>query len=663
MAEINVNVTANPPTVIQTNVTVQPPTQPVVNVSVPQNSSPVLAVNGYIGYVTLGASDVGLANVGNYSITGTSGVLQSAINSTNNSILSLSGVLTGNYVLISTFTGSGIAVQSQISGLTSNLALTGANLSNYLLLTGSGLAANLNLTGQNLSTKISSLSGTLISNEGIISSNLASTGATLQSEINSLSGNLISSGSNLSSSISSLSGTLTSTYATISNVNSSVNTLTTNLGTTGSTLSSYISSLSGTLTSVYATYSQLTGLSGYEANVTNLLATYAQLTGYSGFEVTVQNAFATYSQLTGLSGYDATVTNLATTGSTLANSINALSGTLSNYALNSSLSSYYPSSNPSGFITGINTSNFITTSQTGLFYPNSNPSGFITGLNTGNFVTTSSAAFIVRPTVNGTGVLLSGEASAVVLPSGLVYTTGTQNISGSKLFYNTILSSGIGTVTSDPFSVYTSNTEQMRIFANGNVAYNDFTNMPGAASNNAYKVMHYASNSVGGSTMLSMASRNTNTAFFGNLNGAFVVGLEGTNYPIYFKNGLGYANSDTLGGGNTRMIILGNGNVGIANSNPQYNLDVTGSGNFTSGLYVNGQSVITAQQTNLFYAASNPSGFITGVNLSAYTLNANTGSFITTSQTGSFYPNSNPSGFISVNKANLNAIAYAIALG
>ena len=68
MAEINVNVTANPPTVIQTNVTV------------PQNSSPVLAVNGYIGYVTLGASDVGLGNVGNYSITGTSGVLQSQIN-------------------------------------------------------------------------------------------------------------------------------------------------------------------------------------------------------------------------------------------------------------------------------------------------------------------------------------------------------------------------------------------------------------------------------------------------------------------------------------------------------------------------------------------------------------------------------------------------------
>lgn len=41
-----------------------------------------------------------------------------------------------------------------------------------------------------------------------------------------------------------------------------------------------------------------------------------------------------------------------------------------------------------------------------------------------------------RPTVNGTGVLLSGEASAgtVTLPTTIVYTTGTQTITGSKIF-------------------------------------------------------------------------------------------------------------------------------------------------------------------------------------------------------------------------------------
>jgi hypothetical protein len=42
--------------------------------------------------------------------------------------------------------------------------------------------------------------------------------------------------------------------------------------------------------------------------------------------------------------------------------------------------------------------------------------------------------FASRPTVNGTGVLLSGEASAITLPTTIVYTTGAQTIIGSKIF-------------------------------------------------------------------------------------------------------------------------------------------------------------------------------------------------------------------------------------
>ena len=322
MAEINVNVTANPPTVVQTNVTVQPPTQPVVNVTVPQNSSPVLAVNGYIGYVTLGASDVGLGNVGNYSITGTSGVLQSQINS---------------------------------------LTASSGNYATYTQLTG--------MSGYDATTYATTI-------------NLASTGSTLNSRINSLS------------------GTVTANYATI-----------TNLATTGSTLASSISSLSGTLTNNYATYAQLTGLSGYD------VITYALKSQTGSFVTTAQTGiFATTGQLT----------------------------------------SYYPLNNPSGFITGVNLSSYVTTAQTGSFattgqlasyYPSNNPSGFITGVNTGSFVTTSSASFTVRPTVNGTGVLLSGEASAVVLPSGLVYTTGTQTLGGSYNFTGTLQYNGVAVST------------------------------------------------------------------------------------------------------------------------------------------------------------------------------------------------------------------------
>lgn len=60
---------------------------------------------------------------------------------------------------------------------------------------------------------------------------------------------------------------------------------------------------------------------------------------------------------------------------------------------------------------------------------------------------------------------------------------------------------------------------------------------------------------------------------------------------------------------------------------------------------------ITASQTGAFYPITNPSGFITGVDLSAYVTGSvvrpsETGNFITTSQTGAFYASSNPSGFI-----------------
>lgn len=63
-----------------------------------------------------------------------------------------------------------------------------------------------------------------------------------------------------------------------------------------------------------------------------------------------------------------------------------------------------------------------------------------------------------------------------------------------------------------------------------------------------------------------------------------------------------------------------------------------------------GDFIIT-NQTGLFYAESNPSGFITGVDLSAYVTGdvvrpSQTGVFITQSQTGVFYTISNPSGFI-----------------
>ena len=84
--------------------------------------------------------------------------------------------------------------------------------------------------------------------------------------------------------------------------------------------------------------------------------------------------------ITGNLSLYATTINLASTGSTLVNSINSLSGTL-----------------------------------------------------TGNYVTKSNGQFTNRPNVNGTGVLLSGEVVQVDI-SATVRTTGNQTISGLKTF-------------------------------------------------------------------------------------------------------------------------------------------------------------------------------------------------------------------------------------
>jgi hypothetical protein len=53
--------------------------------------------------------------------------------------------------------------------------------------------------------------------------------------------------------------------------------------------------------------------------------------------------------------------------------------------------------------------------------------------------------FSFRPNVNGTGILLSGEAGSMLLPTTVLYTSGNQTISGEKTFKTrpTVNGSGI----------------------------------------------------------------------------------------------------------------------------------------------------------------------------------------------------------------------------
>jgi hypothetical protein len=142
------------------------------------------------------------------------------------------------------------------------------------------------------------------------------------------------------------------------------------------------------------------------------------------------------------------------------------------------------------------------------------------------------------------------------------------------------------------------------------------------------------------------------------------VDVDGAAYSVFLgaNAGTGRANTLWIHGASATVSPL------IYGEFDNRYFKVNGSGNFTSGLYVSGVSVLTGStanfvttgQTGQFYANSNPSGYITSSALSSYVLQSATGSytgtfyprtgnpsgFVTTGQTGVFYSTSNPSGYI-----------------
>jgi len=126
----------------------------------------------------------------------------------------------------------------------------------------------------------------------------------------------------------------------------------------------------------------ITGVSGYLQGQINNIDVTSKLTGVSGY---LQN------QINNLDLNYASDLQLSQTGSTLQSQINNLYN--SGFITGVDLSPYYLKSNPSGFITGVDLSQYLT------------------GVDLSSYVTKVSGEFLDRPTVNGTGVLLSGEAA------------------------------------------------------------------------------------------------------------------------------------------------------------------------------------------------------------------------------------------------------------
>ncbi len=358
------------------SVTVHEFEQPII-IQTSEYFAPVQSVNGKIGFVHIDKTDIGLSNVENISIIGVSGYLQNEINNISDDFYlnsNPSGYITGvdlsAYVTKSngvfsnrpTVNGTGVLLSGEAAGLPTTIVYTTGNQT---------ISGTKNFVTRPQVNNI----GVVISGEAYPSNNPSGfiTGVDLSSYVT---GSVVRPNetgafyprSNPSGFITGID--LTS-YATNNN-----------LATTGSTLDTKINSLSGNLTSTYATIANLA------------------LTG-SSLQTQINNLDLNYATDASVSGV---ATNLATTGSTLNTRINSLSG----YINSPSSNIVYTTGNQT--VSGSKTfvaSRYVFSGADVIF---TNNRGIVSG----------EWRFSNRPTVNGTGVLLSGEAYSSNNPSNFI---------------------------------------------------------------------------------------------------------------------------------------------------------------------------------------------------------------------------------------------------
>ena len=540
-----------------------------------------------------------------------------------NKINSLSGYSASDVNLVSTGSNLDIKINNLSGNLTSNyatitnLASTGSVLDSKInSLSGSSASAiNLANTGSSLDNKINSLSGNLTANYSTIT-NLATTGSTLDSKINSLSGysasiiNLQSTGSNLYSMLTGFSGNLDAIYATDSQ-----------LYTTGSTLDNKINSLSGwSASEVNLTSTGVTLINNLFNTGSNLNTKINDLSGYvntqdNNISTNLYNTGNTLNnKINSLSGYtdsqDTNISsNLRTTGSTLDTKINNLSGyvntqdtTISNNLTTTGITLDNKINSLSGssvLLYGNQSIGGVKTFRDNVYINNLFVTGTETIVSTNNFNVQSPYLIL-----NITGGAVDGGIFFIT-GAGLTGINDTGPIIGFD--HSTKFKFGISTRNSD-LSTLPDIASVQQIEAYSGVANNRFstisnltstgvslgtridtltTNLSTTGSTLGTRIDTLSTNLV--STGSALNTRINNLSGYINSSASNIVFTTGNQTISGTKTFI----QDTTFGDSAQgdfLVISGN------------NFTVYGSGNFTSGLFVNGNQVLTGSST--LYATS-----------------------------------------------------------
>jgi hypothetical protein len=302
-----------------------------------------------------------------------------------------------------------------------------------------------------------------------------------------------------------------------------------------------------------------------------------------------------------------------------------------------SLESYYATTGSlayvSGLATGITSTGYLTgyvaKSETGIFYPTNNPSGYITGVDLSNYVTGA----VVRPSETGSFVT-SGQTGQFVVTgqTGQFVTTGStgQFVTGSVVR------------PSDTGAFLTTGA------ADGRYALQSATGVFVTT----------------GQTGVFITSSQTGQFVSTGATGSFIVSSQTGQFVSTGSTGSFITSSQTgqfVGTGATGNFVTGS----VVRPSQTGAFLTTGAADARYALQSATGSFITASQTGQFVATGSTGNFVvssqtgafltTGAADSRYALQSQTGVFVTTGQTGvfitsgqtgQFYSISNPSGYI-----------------